>query len=192
MLSTLLLAVTIWLTPAWAGQELPPPPRVVGITHGLGATHGLASPGLEVYFLNTRLSALVGYGPRLWGLESGMGSGMAFTTGLRGYLGGERHRAFGLIAAHVQRYDWTPQGVGLFGLDWGVSPTVTAGYHLVAGSGFTVFVGAGLGHFDQVGLFPTLDFGLGYTLRAWWKHVGPRAPLEDPPKAHRRRSWGLD
>ena len=177
----------LWPAPSQAREEPPPPPRVVGISHGVGATHGILGVSVETYLLDTRLSVLVSLGPRLGGLDGDAVTALSPSAGVRVFTGGSRNRAYGQLAVSVVERSWDYWEPGPPDTDYLAVPTLTGGYHLVTGSGFTMMVGAGVSYSDEEGPMPTAELGFGYTLRARWMDMSARGPLEDPPRPARRR-----
>jgi hypothetical protein len=146
----------------------PPPQLVAGISTGVGSSYGLLGASVDGYMLDGHL-ALVGGAGRWPSLDAGPGS-WAFSAGVRGLIGGLRHRGYAQLSLAMLELGWMTDGTRIFDVERGYGPALTAGYHFVSGGGFTVVVGGGAGWGTLSGtVTPVVDLGFGYTLRAWWK-----------------------
>jgi hypothetical protein len=146
-------------------------PRAVTVTAGVGNAMGWFGAQGEHYIADQRVSLFVGLGYTP-SLDQGDPSGITFAGGLRGYTGGERHRAFleGSVSQLFIETGLFGEGRRLYG------PGVQGGYQFVSRGGFTFMGSVGLGYAPAVhqGLqswAALLGLAVGYT----WRH----APADD-------------
>ncbi len=179
-LGLMTLALGSVLPVSLSGQP-PPVPAAVLASHpratllgGLGNALGWLGVQGEAYFATGRLSTFagLGYTPDV---EPGDPSGLTGATGLRGYTGGRRHRAFvelgiSQVAVEVDRAfqqngTIREDGRRLYG------PGLQLGYQYMAHRGFTAMVSTGVGYIlaepPQAASRwqPLLGLGFGYTWR---------------------------
>jgi hypothetical protein len=117
----------------------------------------------ERYFAHERRSVFfgLGYTPNL---DEGDTAGPAVATGVRGYTGGTRHRAF--VELSLSQIAVTSLGGHHYG------PGVQLGYQYTARRGFTAVASAGVGYILSRPAFvvgsrvqPLGGLGVGYTWR---------------------------
>ena len=135
------------------------------LTIGSGNVLGWLGGSVEHYFLNGRVSGAAG-GGYIPETDEGNPGTAAFGAAVRGYLGGDKHRAFLELSASLLSLDWTPIGGALVDFDRNYGPGISAGYRYTATRGFTFIAGAGAGwavgneSIEAMGIL-----GVGYTWR---------------------------
>ena len=140
-------------------------PRSVTVTAGVGNAMGWFGAQGEHYLGDERVSLFVGlgYSPRF---DQNDARGLTFAGGLRGFTGGDKHRAFLEGSVSQLFVESGPLGSSrrLYG------PGVQAGYQFVAPGGFTLMASIGLGYAPGVstpvdGWAGLLGLAAGYTWR---------------------------
>ena len=141
--------------------------RRATLAFGVGNSLGVLGTQVEWYFAD-RISGFGGLGLTPSQVDEEIG-GLTFATGIRGYTGGYRHRAFlelSLSEVAIKTYFWPSHrdDERVYG------PGLQAGYQFAAYGGFTVnaSVGVGYGLSDNPTgsrFQPLLGLGFGYTWR---------------------------
>jgi hypothetical protein len=145
-------------------------PRSVSVTAGVGNAMGWFGAQGEHYLGDERVSLFVGLGytPRF---DQHNTRGLTFAGGLRGFTGGDKHRAFLEGSVSQLFVESGPLGASrrLYG------PGVQAGYQFVSRGGFTFMTSLGLGYAPGVssradGWAGLLGLAAGYT----WRRMSQR------------------
>lgn len=165
-----LLIAAIMATSAMAATE--PPAWTAQV--GLGNDYGWAGAQVERYIMAGRVSAFAGLGAASSECSCGgrtheTEAEATYAVGIRGYIGGTRHRGFTELSYSLVAFEWRTRGPELVDVERKYGPAVQVGYQRLADSGFTLQCSAGFGAIeDSAGdssLELMLGLGLGYTWR---------------------------
>ena len=147
-----------------------PGQRRLGIQAGIGNVLGGIGVSGEYYWLESRLSAVLGLGflPNTATTPAG---GVGVAAAVRGFTAGIKHRGFLELSVSPLELEWTevptlPIGVVFTDVTNHYGPGLSVGYHYTAAGGFTVWVAGGVGYAVGPGnVAPLGAVAVGYTWR---------------------------